>query len=425
MAKTKYIWDPISDNVLMEKDDNGDTQASYTYLPESHGDLISQHRSGETSFYHFDGQRSTRALTDGSENVIDTYTYSAFGENVSITGTTTNPYRYVGEKGYYFDEETEDYYVRRRTYGPAIGRWMSPDPTTFLDGVNFYRYASNDPLSTLDSSGLIGVETHRFFTNRCGKFRWDVDWTVTDVTESGFIIQFMDVSIACCDCNRKKNECGCFDCKWDFVSQKLAGCRLQEKHYTEVWFVRHDPKTKGNRVYDQFCKGPSGDHHRPRARDHWCFNGCEPDRYNRDTCGQATWLGHAFFVPEKDFPSANYGFGGEPFSGCLLSSGGQDKKLLAKAKGARVDNRILSTTWSCCGPESLKRDEQRGLYAACCWTELWAFTGTSTKTENRPASGPYRDFHCVSMGDSYGCPQDFIPEEDCAKCLNRPIALPP
>ena len=156
MPHTKYIWDPLSDYVLMEKDENGDTQATNTYLPELYGDMISQRRDGETSYYHFDGQGSTRALTDENEDVTDTYTYTAFGEEVSKTGTTENPYRYVGEKGYYFDEETDDYYVRARTYEPNIIRWRSKDPRSFVDGTNIYSYVLNNPANRVDPTGFQG-----------------------------------------------------------------------------------------------------------------------------------------------------------------------------------------------------------------------------------------------------------------------------
>lgn len=79
MAKTRYIWDVRHDSYLMEKDGAGTTTAVYTNEPTPYGRLLSQHRSGVSSYYHFDGHGSTRALTNEDQDVTDTAAYTAFG----------------------------------------------------------------------------------------------------------------------------------------------------------------------------------------------------------------------------------------------------------------------------------------------------------------------------------------------------------
>jgi RHS repeat-associated protein len=150
---TKYIWDVESDNVLTETDENDVTTVVYTNEPNQFGNLISQRRGSTTSTYHYDALGSTRELTDSTETVTDTYIYTAFGETVATTGTTTNSFRYVGEHGYYFNTETDDYYVRARTYDPENGRWKSSDPDGFDDDSNQYRYAQSRPVQMIDPSG--------------------------------------------------------------------------------------------------------------------------------------------------------------------------------------------------------------------------------------------------------------------------------
>jgi RHS repeat-associated protein len=154
MPTTKYIWDVESDNVLMETDENDVTTVVYTSEPHEFGSLISQRRVSTTSYYHYDALGSTRVLTDSTETVTDTYIYTAFGETVTTTGATTNPFRYVGEAGYYFDPATDDYYVRARRFTPAIARWSTVDPQGFNDGLNLYVYVHNQPLIGVDPSGL-------------------------------------------------------------------------------------------------------------------------------------------------------------------------------------------------------------------------------------------------------------------------------
>lgn len=79
MPGVNYLWDPIGDNIVREFDDDGNVIADYTYEPGLHGNLISQHRDGKSSFYHYDGQGNTLALTDENGDVTDRYAYSAFG----------------------------------------------------------------------------------------------------------------------------------------------------------------------------------------------------------------------------------------------------------------------------------------------------------------------------------------------------------
>ncbi len=74
--------------VLKEYTPGGIIKVSYV-----HGlDLISQNRPAETgkSFYHVDGLGSTRALTNGSGLVTDTYIYDAFGRTIGQVGSTGN-----------------------------------------------------------------------------------------------------------------------------------------------------------------------------------------------------------------------------------------------------------------------------------------------------------------------------------------------
>jgi RHS repeat-associated protein len=139
MAVTNFIWDEVGDNVLLETDDSDAVTAAYVNRPEQFGELLSQDRSGARSFYHFDGESTTSALTDANENITDTFIYTAYGEEVARTGTTTNPFGYKGAVGYYTDESTSEIYVRNRSYNPNIGRWLSVDPLGFSDGTNLYQ----------------------------------------------------------------------------------------------------------------------------------------------------------------------------------------------------------------------------------------------------------------------------------------------
>ena len=182
MPVTNYVWDPLSDNVLLETDENDVTQAVYTQEPDTFGNLISQRRDDETSWYQFDGLGSTRELTNASETVTDTNMYDAWGVNVASTGTTENPFRWVGESGYYDDPETGDYYVRARMYDPSIARWRSVDALGFTDLPNLFLYSTNSPVGNIDPSGALAVSLHKINIRGCSKgpvgtnATFSVDW---------------------------------------------------------------------------------------------------------------------------------------------------------------------------------------------------------------------------------------------------------
>ena len=108
-----------------------------------------------TSYYLYDGIGSTVALTDSSHAVTETYRYEAFGtERGPVFHTTINAYRYVGQLGYYYDEETQDYYIRARHYDTRLARFISRDaPFT----VPYYQYALNYPLAFADPSGEMPI----------------------------------------------------------------------------------------------------------------------------------------------------------------------------------------------------------------------------------------------------------------------------
>lgn len=148
---TKYVVDSNRDySQVLEEVENNLTAVQYTY---GH-DLINQQREGTTSFYHYDGLGSTRALSDSSGALIDSYNYEAFGEIQNQTGSTDNDYLFIGEQ---FDRGLNQYYLRARYYDQNTGRFTqmdkfqgwNEDPMT----LHKYLYANIDPANATDPSG--------------------------------------------------------------------------------------------------------------------------------------------------------------------------------------------------------------------------------------------------------------------------------
>ena len=149
-ATAKYLWDGAQ--ILMDLDGSDATVARYTLAPFGYGDLLSQRRSNATSFYHFDSLGSTRALTESDEDISDTYVYDAWGVLAASTGSTTNPYRYVGKLGYACEDALLGALLRSRYYQYEVGRFISAAP--YLPDLEHpYTYATNRPLDRADPAG--------------------------------------------------------------------------------------------------------------------------------------------------------------------------------------------------------------------------------------------------------------------------------
>ena len=94
----KLVWD--RQNVLLETDNsNVDAGCLYAGAQGAMGSLISQRRSGATSFHLYDALGSTDRLTDSSQNTSISYLYRAFGEQSVLSGSSPNPFTWVGQAG--------------------------------------------------------------------------------------------------------------------------------------------------------------------------------------------------------------------------------------------------------------------------------------------------------------------------------------
>jgi RHS repeat-associated protein len=155
-----YLVDKNRDyaQVLLETDGTGAAIVSYV-----HGDdLVSQQRAS-TLYYHYDGQMSTRQLTDGAALVTDTYVFDAFGILLAQAGATINDYLYSGEQ---YDPNIGFYYLRARYMDPSIGRFITMDdfPVNIFDpySIHRYLYVGNDPVNYVDPAGQFGFSLTGF-----------------------------------------------------------------------------------------------------------------------------------------------------------------------------------------------------------------------------------------------------------------------
>ena len=149
-----------------------------TFTYDSNGNLIKQSNgleflydhtgvfalkyNGSTYFYRKNAQNDIIALLDTNGATVVKYNYDAWGkcQTTVVNSNATeiaelNPFRY---RSYYFDTETNLYFLKTRYYDPEIGRFMTIDDISYLDpesinGLNLYAYCGNNPVMGYDPNG--------------------------------------------------------------------------------------------------------------------------------------------------------------------------------------------------------------------------------------------------------------------------------
>jgi len=113
-------------------------------------------RAGKTHYYVYDGHGDTRMLFDKDGIITDAYVFDAWGNLLSRTGDTDNPFLYCGEQ---FDALTGLYYLRARYMNPSTGTFISMDTYqgSVFDPISLhkYLYAHANPVMGKDPSGMM------------------------------------------------------------------------------------------------------------------------------------------------------------------------------------------------------------------------------------------------------------------------------
>ena len=130
IGMTHFQDSTLVDTYLYEKNIQGDVVAVYDYA----GDLVVR--------YAYNAWGAVSETEYGSEYCEESFE------------VLCNPFRY---RGYYYDTETDFYYLNSRYYDPAVGRFLNADgyinANGDLIGFNMFAYCSNNPVMGYDPSG--------------------------------------------------------------------------------------------------------------------------------------------------------------------------------------------------------------------------------------------------------------------------------
>lgn len=134
----RYVYDESGSVVGISLWDSDDTAwTEYYFVKNLQGDVLQVYSADD-------------------ETLVTSYTYDAWGNILTKSGTLAdiNPFRY---RSYYYDNETQFYYLQSRYYNPEIGRFINADgyvsTRQSIIGSNMISYCENNPVVLEDSQG--------------------------------------------------------------------------------------------------------------------------------------------------------------------------------------------------------------------------------------------------------------------------------
>jgi RHS repeat-associated protein len=122
------------------------------------GSPVAFYSNASTHFEHQDWLGTERMRTAYNGVVEGSYQSTPFGDSQTAAGSDLDAYHYAVLD---YDTETSTDHAQFRQYSNTQGRWLSPDPYRGSydagnpQSLNPYNYVLNNPLTWVDSSGLV------------------------------------------------------------------------------------------------------------------------------------------------------------------------------------------------------------------------------------------------------------------------------
>jgi RHS repeat-associated protein len=107
--------------------------------------------------YEKDQLGSVNELVSSTGSVVSQYTYDAYGNKTTVSGTVVSD---IGYAGYFYHAVSGLDFTMFRAYDPTHARWLNRDPIGELGGINLYAYTNGNPATLADPLGLWSPGAH-------------------------------------------------------------------------------------------------------------------------------------------------------------------------------------------------------------------------------------------------------------------------
>ena len=149
------------DGVILSQTDGTNTMY---FQYDMNGAPIGFIYNGAQYFYITNQMGDVIAITDVNGTSVGNYEYDEWGIVIHSDSdiANINPIRY---RGYYYDNETDYYYLQSRYYDPSICRFVNADLIQVsklnkgsYNGLNTFSYCNNNPINYSDPTGFFVVK---------------------------------------------------------------------------------------------------------------------------------------------------------------------------------------------------------------------------------------------------------------------------
>jgi RHS repeat-associated protein len=139
-----------------------DDVEAHVEMSEVTGSVFDTSRKGWYTYVKDQVGTVYKVYSDYHKQIVDTRAYDTFGNLINQNGSSNGN---LGFQGKYFDQESGLYYFYHRYYSTEMGRFITEDPIHIRGGLNMYSFEKNDPINTLDFSGLNPIKKFRSCVN--------------------------------------------------------------------------------------------------------------------------------------------------------------------------------------------------------------------------------------------------------------------
>lgn len=148
--------------LVITESDGSSTTHNVAFMYDENGEAFGIDINGKEYFYVKNAQNDVIAIVNSNNETVVSYQYDSWGKLLSCEDTSENdivsfinPYTY---RSYFYDSDTEMYFLKSRYYNPELCRFISADSVVAgvggdIRGYNLFAYCMNDPVNMSDHTG--------------------------------------------------------------------------------------------------------------------------------------------------------------------------------------------------------------------------------------------------------------------------------